>query len=498
MVDTPERDGQQAQAAEQYEEASLLDSIVQETKMKPSDEGYGMVKQGVEALIREMLSKREGVERVDRKLVDAMIAELDQRVGLQVDEILHHETFQKLESAWRGLKFMVDRTDFRENIRIHFLQSTKEELLTDFEDASEIVTSGLYRHVYTAEYGQFGGKPFGTIVANYEFGVGSQDLALLRNCASVATMAHAPFIAAASPTAFEADAQDFTNLPYLKDLEALFESPRYVKWKSFRESEDSRYVGLAMPRFMLRPPYQAEEGQVRSFGYDEQVTDSHHKYCWGNAAFAMATRIADSFAKYRWCPNIIGPTSGGAVEDLPIHQYEAMGDIQTKIPTEVLLSERREFELSEAGFMALTMRKDSDNAAFFSANSCQAPRYFGQSEEGRAAETNWRLGTQLPYIFVISRLAHYIKVIQRENIGSWKTRAELEEELNTWINQYVVDMDNPQKGVRARKPLRQAKVTVEDVPGNAGWYKVDMKVVPHLKYMGGFFTLSLVGKLDKE
>jgi len=498
MGDTPEQEGQQKQAVEEYQETSLLDSIVQETKMKPSDEGYGMVKQGVEALIREMMSKRDVMDRVDRKTVDAMIVELDSRIGRQVDKIIHHEGYQKLESAWRGLKFMVDRTDFRENIRINILQSSKQELLTDFEDASEIFTSGLYRHIYTAEYGQFGGKPFGTIVANYEFGVGAQDMALLRNCASVATMAHAPFLAGADPNIFEQDAQDYENLPYLKDLEALFESPRYIKWKSFRESDDSRYVGLAMPRFLLRAPYAAEEGQVRSFGYDEEVQDSHHSYLWGNAVFTLATRIADSFAKYRWCPNIIGPTSGGAVEDLPIHQFEAMGDIQTKIPTEVLLSERREFELSEQGFIALTMRKDSDNAAFFSANSTQAPKYFGTSDEGRAAETNYRLGTQLPYLFVVSRLAHYIKVIQRENIGSWKTRTELQDELNKWIGQYVVDQDNPQKGVRSKKPLRKAQITVEDVPGNPGWYKVDMKVVPHLKYMGGFFTLSLVGKLDKE
>ena len=496
MGDTTDR--QEQGATETLEQASLLDEIVQETKMKPSDEGYGMVKQGVEALVRELISNKQDLEKVDRKMVDAMIAELDRRIGHQVDEILHHEDFQKLESAWRGMKFLVDRTDFRENIRIHMLQVTKDELLTDFEDASEIVTSGLYRHVYTAEYGQFGGKPIGSIVANYEFGMGARDLALLRNCASVATMAHAPFLAAASPTAFGRDEKDFTNLPYMKDLEATFEGPQYIKWRSFRESEDARSVGLAMPRFLLRSPYEAEEGQVRSFAYDEQVTDDHHKYLWGNAVFTLASRVADSFAKYRWCPNIIGPTSGGAVEDLPIHQYEAMGDIQTKIPTEVLISERREFELSEQGFIALTMRKDSDNAAFFSANSTQKPKFFGTSEEGRAAETNYKLGTQLPYMFIVSRLAHYIKVIQRENIGSWKTKQELTDELNKWINQYVVDMDNPKPGVRSKKPLRQAQIIVDDVPGNPGWYKVDMKVMPHLKYMGGFFTLSLVGKLDKD
>jgi type VI secretion system protein ImpC len=257
-------------------------------------------------------------------------------------------------------------------------------------------------------------------------------------------------------------------------------------------------VGLTMPRFLLRLPYSKADNPVKSFDYNEAVSDNHEKYLWGNTAFTFATRLTDSFAKYRWCANIIGPKGGGAVENLPIHTFEAMGEVQAKIPTEVLITERREFELAEEGFIGLTMRKDSDNACFFSANSCQKPKYFGQSPEGKEAETNYKLGTQLPYMFVISRLAHYIKVLQRENIGSWKERADLERELNNWIRQYVADMDNPLPGVRSRRPLRKAQITVEDVAGEPGWYKVDMKVRPHFKYMGAFFTLSLVGKLDKK
>ncbi|MCZ7682599.1 MAG: type VI secretion system contractile sheath large subunit [Sandaracinaceae bacterium] len=212
---------------------------------------------------------------------------------------------------------------------------------------------------------------------------------------------------------------------------------------------------------------------------------------------ALATRVADSFAKYRWCPNIIGPQAGGAVESLPLHQYEAMGEIQTKCPTEVQLTERREYEMSEQGFIGLVFRKDSDNAAFFSANSAQKPKIFANTPEGKAAETNYRLGTQLPYMFIITRLSHYLKVLQREQIGTWKERADLERELNTWIKQYVVDMENPAPGVRSRKPLRAAQVTVEDVEGQPGWYRCGLKVRPHFKYMGASFTLSLVGKLDK-
>jgi len=237
---------------------------------------------------------------------------------------------------------------------------------------------------------------------------------------------------------------------------------------------------------------------LKSFNYSEDVKGKHGSYLWGNAAFAMATRLHDSFAKYRWTPNIIGPQSGGAVKDLPLHQYESMGQIETKVPTELTITERREFELAEEGFIALSMRKGSDNACFFSANSCQKPKKFGQSKEGKEAELNYRLGTQLPYLFVVNRLAHYIKGLQREQIGSWKERGDLERELQSWLSQYVADTDTPSASIRNTHPLRQAQITVEDVPGEAGWYKVDMKVRPHFKYMGASFTLSLVGKLDKD
>ena len=424
-----------------------------------------------------------------------MIAEIDSKMSLQLDAILHHPDVQKVESAWCSLKFLVDNTDFRENIKIEILNVTKDELLEDFEDAPEIPKSGLYRTVYTSEYGQFGGQPYGALIGNYEFGAGPQDMKLLQHVASVSAMSHAPFIAAAGAQMF--GLEDFDALPGLKDLKAVFEAPQYTKWQSFRESEDARNVGLALPRFLLRLPYGPDSQPIKSFNYQEDVSASHSHYLWGNAAFALGSRISDSFAKYRWCANIIGPQGGGAVEDLPLHQYDAMGAVQTKIPTEILISERREFELAEEGFVGLTMRKGSDNAAFFSANSVQKAKSFGISAEGKEQETSYKLGLQLPYMFIINRMAHYLKVMQRENIGSWKERVDLERELNNWIRQYVADMDNPLPGVRSRRPLRQAEVTVEDVEGEPGWYRVGLKVRPHFKYMGAFFTLSLVGKLDK-
>jgi type VI secretion system protein ImpC len=485
-----------APAAEAVKEVSILDEIVQATKLKPSDEAYGVTKKGVEALIAQLLEPGRAVPKISKAVVDDMIAEIDKKLSLQLDAIMHHAQVQKIESAWRSLKFLVERTDFRENIKIEVVNVSKDDLLQDFEDAPEIPKSGLYKTVYTAEYGQFGGQPYATMLGNYEFGPGPQDIKLMQYVASVAAMAHAPFVAAAGPSMF--GLEDFNGLPQLKDLKSIFEGPQYTKWQSFRQSEDARYVGLALPRFLLRLPYGAATQPIKAFNYEEDVSATHGDYLWGNAAFAFVSRLTDSFAKYRWCANIIGPMGGGAVEDLPLHQYEAMGAIQTKIPTEVLVSERREFELAEEGFMGLTMRKGSDNAAFFSANSVQKPKFFGISKEGKEAETNYKLGLQLPYMFVINRLAHYLKVIQRENIGTWKERGDLERELNIWITQYVANMDNPAPEVRSRRPLRQAQVTVEDVEGEPGWYRVGLKVRPHFKYMGAFFTLSLVGKLDKE
>jgi type VI secretion system protein ImpC len=493
-----EREKEQTVSPEEQtaEAPSLLDEIVTATRLKPKDEAYSLAKKGVEALIAQLVEPGRKVEKVSKATVDEMIAEIDKKLSLQVDAVIHHPEFQKLESSWRSLNFLVDKTDFRENIRLELLNVSKEDLLEDFEDAPEVTKSGLYKTFYTAEYGQFGGKPYGNIIADYEFGPGPQDIKLLQHVASVASMAHAPFIAAAGPEFF--GLEDFNGLPNVKDLKSTFEGPQYIKWNSFRESEDSRYVSLTLPRFLLRLPYGPDTKPVKAFNYEEDVSASHEHYLWGNTAFAFATRITDSFAKYRWCTNIIGPLGGGAVEDLPIHQFESMGAIQTKIPTEVLVSDRREFELAEEGFISLAMRKGSDNACFFSANSVQKPKSFGISPEGKEAQLNYKLGTEMPYMFVANRLAHYLKVIQRENIGSWKERTDLDRELNAWIRQYVADQDNPSAETRSRRPLRQAQITVEDVEGEPGWYRVGLKVRPHFKYMGAYFTLSLVGKLDKE
>ena len=491
MADNQTENQTQAAATE---ELSLLDQIMAETRIKPEDEGYDTAKKGVQAFIGDLLAPNKHGEKVEQKVVDNMIAEIDAKISTQVDAIIHDKSFQNIESAWRGLKMVVDRTDFRENIKIELLSVTKGELLEDFEDAPEVTKSGLYKHAYTAEYGQFGGQPYSAIISNYELGPGAPDVKLLQNVASIGAMSHAPFIAGAGSQFFGLDS--YEGMPNLKDLESIFEGPQYAKWQAFRESDDSRNVGLTLPRFMLRQPY-GEENPTKAFTYNEGVEGSQENFLWGNAAYAFATTLTRSHANYRWCPNIIGTQSGGIVEDLPVHKYEENGEIKTTLPTEVMLSDRKEFELSEQGFIGLTVRKGTDNATFFSASSPQKPKFFGNDPEAKQAETNFKLGTELPYLFVVNRLAHYIKVLQRENIGSWKTRSELERELGTWIRQYVADQDNPPAAVRSRRPLREASITVEEDPGNPGWFRVDMSVRPHFKYMGSSFSLSLTGKLDK-
>lgn len=474
---------------------SLLDQVMAETRMSPEDDGFETARKGVEAFISDLLKPSRSFDKVEKKLVDDMIAAIDQKISLQLDEVIQAPEFKKIEGAWRGLRFLVDRTDFSQNIAIEMISTSKDELIEDFEDAPDVTRSGLYKHVYSAEYGQFGGKPYGAIIGGYNINPTAQDMKLLQDMASVSAMSHAPFITAAGPRFFGLD--NFQGMPALKDLESIFEGPQYVKWNGFRDTDDSRNVALTVPRFMLRSPY-GDDNQVKEFNYQEGIGTDFEKLCWGNASYAFAANMSRSFAKYRWCPNIIGPQSGGEVLDLPVYKYKENGETKIYSPTEVMLSDRQEFELAEQGFIGLIARKGTDNATFFSANTCQKAKFFGNSPEDKQAETNFKLGTELPYLFMIDRLAHYIKVLQREHIGSWKTKNDLDRELNNWVRQYVADQDNPPPEVRSRKPLREARIIVSDDEGNPGFYRVEMHVRPHFKYMGSSFTLSLAGKLDKE
>ena len=450
---------------------------------------------GLKALCVEVDSNKYSKKRVDQILVDEIVAEIDEKIGEYIDQILHQTEFQKKEAIWRSLYSLVKNTNFDENIEIGILNVSMQDLKNDFNDCIDITQSGLYKKVYSEEYGQFGGSPYAVIVSNFEFTPNSSDIKLLKYISAVSSVSHCPFIASASPKMLGLNS--FEEVSAIKDMPSIFESPHHTDWRGLREMEDSRYIALTLPRFLLREPYTAENNPISEFNYNEFIGGMHENFLWGNASFLLATRIIDSFAKYRWCPNIVGPLGGGTVDDLPSYQFTRYGEYQTKIPVEVLISDRMEYELSEQGFIPLIMRKTSNNAAFFSACSIQKPKKFGNGSNAKAMEENYKLGSQLPYLFIVTRLAHYIKVLQRENIGTWKSKPDIVKELNDWIRQYVSDQENPPMIVRSKKPLRAATVYVEQPEGEPGWYNVKLDIVPHFKYMGANFTLTLKGRLDR-
>lgn len=430
------------------------------------------------------------IKKVDKALVDHLITTIDAKLGRALDEILHHQDFQALESLWRGLDYLLERSPARDKITVEIMDITKDDLLNDFEEAPDTTHSGLYQQVYTQEYDTPGGEPFSAIVSNYSFDKSPQDIALLRQVSRVAAAAHCPFLANVDAPFF--GKEDFDEVMKIKDIGSYFEKAEFIRWQNFRKTQDSRYVGLAMPKFLLRLPYGDETVKVKSFSYQENVkSEDHNKYLWGAASFAFAANMSRSFRKHGWTVNIRGPESGGKVEALPLHQYDLGQGVQTKIPTEVSIPETRELAFADLGFIPLSFYKNSDFACFFSANSIQLPEQYDDEK----AQANSRINSRLPYIFLVSRLAHYLKVLQRENIGSQKNKTELESELNTWLGRLVTKTSNPSPEVIARYPLSQANVAVVDIPSNPGYYKVEMSVVPHFQIEGMDITLSLVSQL---
>ena len=452
--------------------------------------------QALSALLKFHLTL-DSEQEFDPFLCTVLIAELEKNITEQLDTVLHHPKFQSLESAWRSLLLLVENTPFEQNIKIEILNLSRDDLLEDLDDAPEITKSGLYKLVYSSEYGQFGGEPYGVMIGNYYLTPGNPDLRLMKKISSIAAMSHTPFIAAAAPDFF--DIESMQQLPSIIDIQDIYATPRFNKWKQLRNTEDARYLGLVMPRFVLRRAYKVEDEKLIGYGINYQelnCTDTDHNL-WGNSAFLFILRLIGSFARFRWCPHIIGSTGGGLVDELLDITYPALNDLESTLATEVMITDRREYELTEEGFIALTLRRgDNNRAAFYSAASIQAERHYGHSAENREKNTNFKLGGQLTYLFIINRIAHYLKVIQRENIGTWKEKADVERGLNQWIKQYVSDQENPSIEIRNRRPLRKAKVEVQPVEGEPGWYRAAVQVRPHFKYMGADFTLSLVGKLE--
>ncbi|WP_284504305.1 type VI secretion system contractile sheath large subunit [Caballeronia sp. ATUFL_F1_KS4A] len=431
-------------------------------------------------------------QRSSKLHIDMEIASVDQRLGDQLDAILHHPDFQRLEAAWRGLKFLVDHTDFRKNVHIEVLDVDKETLRRDFEDAPDVVQGGLFRHTYTEEYDTPGGQPIAALISNYAFDRSPQDMALLRDISKVSAAAHMPFIGGVSPEFFgKASMEDVVAI---RDLRGHFERAEYFRWNSLRKTDDARYLGLTLPRFLARLPYGADTTPVRSFNYTEAVNHSNGAgYLWANASFAFATNLVRSFVRNGWCIQIRGPRAGGIVENLPTQLYALGAGNLAKIRTDALVPETREFEFAHIGLIALSHFQNHDDACFYSAHSVQKPEDFDTKE----ASANSRVNARLPYIFLLSRIAHHLKMIQRENIGTTKDRRLLELELNTWVKTLVTEMTAPGDDLQASHPLREARVEVEDIEDNPGFFRMKLFIVPHFQIEGMDIGLSLTSQMPR-
>lgn len=470
---------------------SLLDRIVREGRMARDSSQEAHAKDLVREFVDQVVDRGMVVSNKTVESIKEHIAKIDSLISDQLNAVLHDPDFQALEASWRGLHYLVMNSETGTMMKIRVLNVTRKELLSDLEKASEFDQSNLFKLIYEAEYGTFGGHPFSLLVGDFEFGRTTQDDIMLRKMAGVAAAAHAPFIAAASPKLF--DWEDFTELGTPRDLAKGFESSELIKWRSFRELEDSRYVALVLPHILLRLPYGPKTVPVDGFDFTEDVDGKNHsKYLWGNAAYALAQRITNAFALYRWCAAIRGVEGGGKVEDLPAHTFETdEGDVALKCPTEIAITDRREKELNDLGFIALCHCKGSDYAAFFGGQTANKPKLYNTNE----ANANARISSMLPYVLAASRFAHYIKVIMRDKIGSFMTKDNVANYLNTWLSDYVLLNDDAPQSVKASFPLREGRVDVTEIPGKPGAYKAVVFLKPHFQLDELTVSLRLVAEL---
>ncbi|MCM8885051.1 MAG: type VI secretion system contractile sheath large subunit [Candidatus Thiodiazotropha sp.] len=496
MADT---DTQKAQGSESTlgvapDEFSAL--LQQEFKPKTERTKEAVVS-AVQTLAEQVLKETSTISDDAVETIEGIIAEIDRKLTEQVNLILHHEDFQKLEGSWRGLHHLVNNTETDEMLKIRVMNITKLELgktLKKFKGTAWD-QSPIFKKVYEEEYGQFGGEPYGCLVGDYHFDNTPPDVELLTGMSQVAAASHAPFIAGAAPTVMQMES--WQELANPRDLTKIFQTPEYASWRSLRESEDSRYIGLAMPRYLARLPYGAKTDPVEEFDFEEDTEGAQHdKYTWSNSAYTMAVNINRAFKMYGWTTRIRGVESGGAVEDLPTHTFPTDdGGVDMKCPTEIAISDRREAELAKNGFMPLLHRKNSDFAAFIGAQSLQKPSEYDDPD----ATANANLAARLPYLFASCRFAHYLKCIVRDKIGSFKERDDMEKWLNKWIQKYV----EPSPGTaseedKARKPLAAAEVVVSEVEGNPGYYTSKFFLRPHYQLEGLTVSLRLVSKLPSE
>jgi type VI secretion system protein ImpC len=478
-------------ASVEAQESSLLDQIVEQGRFGSESSARERGKDLVKEFVAQVLDGSMTIAKDAEMMINARIAQIDHLLSLQLNEILHHASFQKLEGSWRGLKYLMDSSETGVGLKIRVFNASKKELLRDIEKAPEFDQSALFKKIYEEEYGVFGGAPFGALVGDYEFGKHPEDMALLEGVSHIAAQAHAPFVSAASADLF--NLETYTQLDAPRDLAKIFDSTEYAKWKSFRQSEDSRYVALALPRTLGRLPYGAETKPIDEFRYEEHVDGTDHsKYLWMNAAYALASKMTQSFALYGMCVAMRGVEGGGLVEGLPAHTFSTdEGDLALKCPTEVPITDRREKELADLGFVPLVHCKGTDYAAFFSVQSCQKPKVYDTD----SANANARLSTQLPYIMAVSRFAHYLKAMMRDKIGSFMSREEADRFLNRWITKYVTPDDSASPATKAQRPLREARIDVTEVPGKPGVYRAVAFLRPHFQLDELTVSLRLVADL---
>jgi type VI secretion system protein ImpC len=474
--------------------SGLLDQILDRTKPMDAKEREKN-KDYVGQFLRQIVQPGQVVSKDVETNIKFWIAEIDKKLSSQLNEVMHHEDFQKLEGTWRGLHYLVHQSETGESLRIRVLNVTRRELFKDLEKAVEFDQSTLFKKVYEEEYGQLGGEPYGMLVGDYEFSRHPEDISLLKMISNVAAMAHAPFVAAASPKLFNFDR--FTDLTAPRDLAKIFDSVEYASWKSFRESEDSRYAALTLPHVLGRLPYGKDFKRVEAFNFEEFVDGKDHdKYLWMNAAWAYAARITDAYAKHGWMAATRGVEGGGKVEGLPVHTFPTDdGDVAMKCPTEIAISDRREFELSNLGFLPLLHSKNRDFAVFMGAQSCQKPQAYFEPD----ANANAELSAKFNYIMCVSRFAHYLKVMARDKIGSFMEVKDCEAWLNKWIKNYVIG--NPQDAgpeLKAKKPLADARIEVREVKGKPGWYEAVAWLRPHFQLETLTTSMRLVAEVPKQ
>ncbi|MGD0127508.1 MAG: type VI secretion system contractile sheath large subunit [Terriglobia bacterium] len=483
-----------AAATEQVAEQGLLDQIVEQgrvgTDAATRERGKSLVKE----FINQVLEGQVTISKDTEAMINSRVAQIDHLVSIQLNEILHNAQFQKLEGSWRGLKYLLSQSETSPMLKIRVMNVSKKDLLRDLQRAPEFDQSALFKKIYEEEFGVFGGDPFAAIIGDYEFSKHPEDLELLEKVSNVAAAAHAPFLSAASSQLM--NMESFTQLDQPRDIAKIFDTTEFAKWKSFRQSDDSRYVGLCVPHVLMRLPYGRDTAPVDAFNYEEGVDGTDHtKYLWGNAAYAMGARLTNAFAQYGWCAAIRGVEGGGLVEGLPAHTFRTdEGDVALKCPTEIAITDRREKELADQGIIPLVHCKGTDKAAFFSVQSANKPKLY----DSDAANANARLSAQLPYIMATCRFAHYLKAMMRDKIGSFTSRDEIQKFLNRWISQYITTDDSATQSVKAKYPLREARVDVEEVKGKPGVYRAVAYLRPHFQLDELTVSLRLVASLPQS